>query len=381
VGDLVEEGDGPILTIRYKVSEGASSGQCIDLNPKDVSVSDENKKPLKVVVEQGEFCITGGGEDETTTTSPVTTTTEIPSLTTTAKITSNITTTIPKITRQTPLDITTTTAYEDTTPETSYTTTTKESTTKKRELPESPTDTSNEMTTTVPSSLYRVIISPSSVTINSGDVVKYSVKTFFEGKEVEGTYSWELVPASTIGSVIDDSGQFTAGNNMRDTVITETIQSTDTRNGNSLGLASLTIEAYKEPPVGCTSSISPSSATVLPGDSLTFSVRNLGESCEKGSFIWRVNSRIGSWISANGVYTAGNNQSRNSVYDIIIVKDTVNNLTSDAMVTVLSREKVAHVASDTTQKSQQEILSLKIPIAIIVLIILASIVLFWRIKR
>ena len=381
VGDLVEEGDGPILTISYKVSEGASSGQCIDLNPKDVSVSDENKKPLKVVVEQGEFCITGGGEDETTTTSPATTTTEGSTLTTTARIISDIpTTTIPKITKSATLDITTTIAYEDTTPETAYTTTTKEPTSKTPESAESKKEIT-PATTILPSSPYRVVITPSSVTLDSGGAVKFSAKTISDGDELEGSFLWEIVPASTIGSTIDENGLLTAGNNMRDTVITETIQSTDTRNGNSLGLASVTIEAYKKPPVGCTSSISPSSATVLPGDSLTFSVRNLGESCEKGSFIWRVNSRIGSWISANGVYTAGNNQSRNSVYDIIIVKDTVNNLTSDAMVTVSSGEN----GFQSTPKAKQNVFGggiyLKILILFVFIAFTIGIILFKTIKR
>lgn len=106
----------------------------------------------------------------------------------------------------------------------------------------------------------------------------------------------------------------------------------------------------------------------------------------KGLYQWKTNSGIGSQISANGIYTAGNNETGNSVIDIIIIKDTINNISNDAIATVLSREKVAQIATDATQKSHQETLSgrgtyTKFLIIIIVLIILTGIVLFWKIKR
>jgi len=54
--NFIEEGTGPIFTLRYDVSEEASSGQCINLNPKDVKVADEFSNPLDVVSVPGEFC-------------------------------------------------------------------------------------------------------------------------------------------------------------------------------------------------------------------------------------------------------------------------------------------------------------------------------------
>ena len=54
--NFIEDGTGPIFTLRYDVSEEASSGQCVNLNPQNVRVSDEFLNPLDVVSVPGEFC-------------------------------------------------------------------------------------------------------------------------------------------------------------------------------------------------------------------------------------------------------------------------------------------------------------------------------------
>ena len=92
-------------------------------------------------------------------------------------------------------------------------------------------------------------------------------------------------------------------------------------------------------------------------------------------------SKMDSHISKNGIYTAGNNESGDVAFDIVLVKDTINNISIDAMITVLSEEKVAQTTSGAIQKSPLKALSSKVLIIILVLITLTGIVLFWKIKR
>lgn len=55
-GDLIQEGSGQVMRISYTVSEDAPAGQCVDLTPQQVLVSNEDNKPLPAVAEKGTFC-------------------------------------------------------------------------------------------------------------------------------------------------------------------------------------------------------------------------------------------------------------------------------------------------------------------------------------
>lgn len=76
--DSIEEGTGPIFTITYDVTGEAPAGECRDLNPEGVKVSDEigEISPEDVITEPGEFCFSSSS----TTTTTTTTTTTIPSI-------------------------------------------------------------------------------------------------------------------------------------------------------------------------------------------------------------------------------------------------------------------------------------------------------------
>lgn len=386
----LEEGEGSVLIINYDVSERSPAGECRALNPENVIVADENNQSLVVIAETGEFCFEGGSGDETSTTTtskiPITTTTILSTKTTTTKTTSDIkVTTIPRTT--------TTPAVSDitmmptpgtlTTPKTHTITTTitiREPTTKTKELSESIAEISSKTITSPLSSHYQVFISPSSIALSSGEAVEFRATTIANGQKVKGIYRWELIPASHIGSSINENGLFTAGNNTSSYTIKESVQATDTLHDNSKAIVTVTITIKKPSAVGCTLSISPSSVTLFPGDTITFSAKTFGERCVESSYKWKILSKMDSHISKNGLYTAGNNESGDSAFDIVLVKDTINNISIDAMVTVLSKEKVVQAAPDDTQKPQQRSLFLKVLI-IIVLIILTSVVLYWRIKR
>ena len=281
-----------------------------------------------------------------------------------------------------------------TTPITLNTSTIPESNTKTIESPAIKTKLSSKTTTAlIPpttilfSSPYRVAISPSSVMLNSGGMVQFSIKTISDENEVKGKYLWKIVPASSIGSIIDENGLFTAGNNTSGSIIKETVLATDHLHESNYLTATVTINVKKQPLVGCELLINLTSATILPGDTIRFFAKNFGESCMEGSHKWKTNSKIGSKISENGLYTAGNNASGNSAIDIIIVKDTTNRISTDAIVTVLSTEKVAQVVPDSTQKPQQESLSGRgiystvLFIIVLTSLFLVGIVLFRRLKR
>ena len=241
-------------------------------------------------------------------------------------------------------------------------------------------------TTAIPlSSPYQVLISPSPVELSSSGVLRLVAKTLSQGTEVGGKYSWNIVPASTIGSTIDENGQFTAGSNASTYKIKETIRVTDTLHENSETTAIVTINIKQPSSTGCELSIGPSSATLFPGDAITFSVKNLGKRCVEGSYKWKILSKIDSHISRKGLYTAGNNESGDSTFDIVIVEDTTNNSKADAIVTVVSKGTGVQVAPNATYKPQQEALFgtgiYSRVLIVIVLIILTGIVVFWKIKR
>jgi len=196
-------------------------------------------------------------------------------------------------------------------------------------------------TTTVqaPLSAYRIIIAPSALTVNPGSVSRLSARTLFQGKEVEGAYDWKVFPASSIGSTIDKNGQFTAGSNASGVNVMETIQVTDTRNGTTAETV-FTITAQPKAADACQLTISPSSAMLYPGDTVVFSGRSFGEKCREGAYKWRVNTRIGSEIAADGTYRAGKHSIGKETIDIIIMEDAANSMTEQALVTVLVPESV-----------------------------------------
>ena len=74
-GGGLEVGTGPVFNVKYDISSSAPEGECRDLNPEDVSVvggSGEDKQPLDVTSEAGEFCFITTSTTTTTTTPPIT---------------------------------------------------------------------------------------------------------------------------------------------------------------------------------------------------------------------------------------------------------------------------------------------------------------------
>jgi hypothetical protein len=70
--DRIEEGTGPILTIKYDAAQNASEGLCVKLNPKDADISDSSNVPLpdnETSLEPGEFCFVESSTTTTTTSS------------------------------------------------------------------------------------------------------------------------------------------------------------------------------------------------------------------------------------------------------------------------------------------------------------------------
>ncbi|MCK5185678.1 MAG: hypothetical protein KAR43_01010, partial [Deltaproteobacteria bacterium] len=284
-------------------------------------------------------------------------------------------------------DITTTRTYGPTTTQkTSNLTTITESV----KAPESITRISPKLNTTTLSSPYRVFISPSSVTINSGEMVLFRSKTIFDENGLKGKYRWKIDPASPIGSTIDENGILTAGINTADSALQETVWVTDIIHENTYATGTVTITGKKQLPLGCELSTSPSAATIFSEDTIKIFAKNFGRKCLKGSYEWKIYSIIGSQISADGLYTAGNNDTGNSAIDIIIVKDSANNSSADSMITVLPSEKFARVTPDSTEKPQPEAVSRKgtyskvliviIPITLLVIVTI-GIVLFRKNKQ
>jgi len=79
-GDLIEKGTGPIFTIKYNVSENAPGGECRNLNPENIKISDESGNPISpasITSTPGEFCF---NEIATTSAIASSTTTTISSI-------------------------------------------------------------------------------------------------------------------------------------------------------------------------------------------------------------------------------------------------------------------------------------------------------------
>jgi hypothetical protein len=170
--------------------------------------------------------------------------------------------------------------------------------------------------------------------IHSRGLLAFNAQTITGGREVQGKYKWEIQPPSAIGSAIDADGIFTAGINTSASPVQETIRVTDTSNKSISSTATITIEGVKEPTEGCALLVTPSSAEIVPGNVISFTAAKLGKTCGEGSYQWKVSSKIGSSITEDGVYTAGVNRGKEAALDIIIVKDRIEDLSIDALVTV-----------------------------------------------
>jgi hypothetical protein len=301
-GEFIDAGTGPLIELRYDASPSAVEGTCQDLTLENVTMPsciDDGSggctagPPLAdVVLQSGQFCFDDTLPTTTTsTTSPTTTTTTSPT----------------------------------TTPTT--------------------TPTTIPSTTSTVSPLYEVSISPSLATLDSGATLQFSAKTTDNGEEVEGTYSWEIVPVSAIGSSIDGDGLFAAGENAAAASIEETVKVTDTAHQNKSATATVIIKV-KEPPLpGCEVRINPAPATVASGDMLTFTAQTIGDDCETSDFDWSVDSDIGSAIDGEGNYTAGSNKTESPVTDTVTVVDRANgDFSADATIDVEAEDVQKTVA-------------------------------------
>lgn len=366
MGDVIPVGNGPILEIYYNVSETAPPGESINLKSKNEVVSPATKSiqqgrekfdPVTIHTENGSFFITDASEEEeeeeekTTTTSPDDPSendTEEPDKTSNQGIatsqlasdsnrrkssggTSQLTYGSPR--RTTPATITSPEISDRQAP----TRRTSKSTQESSQRRSSGTTTVSDFGSSGP----RIIVSPESVTLTSGDLIALAPQTINGGTKVEGNYSYKITPPSSIESTIDDDGLFTAGTNTTSSNIEETIRVTDTHNENATATVTVTITGRKQPSSGCELSISPSSATLSPENSMAFAAHNLGTECGEGLYEWRVNSTIGSSINAQGFYQAGKNRNMDPALDIVMVTDTVNKISSDVIVTVLSGTEAA----------------------------------------
>lgn len=345
-GDVIKEGTGPIVSIKYDVSEDAPSG-CFDLVPKGAGAKGTGApgpgrlNELKVMSDPGQFCISeSSGADSTTSTGETPATTSIASPAddqtegTSGDLTPRPDTQSPRTLspgRQTPLSGKTPDSLE--TPFLPPDGSAGRSSSRRSE--KTPTGTTTSITAA--SSPSRLVISPSASVINSKGVVVLGAQTIAGGREVPGRYTWEIIPPSTIGSSIDPDGVFTAGNNTSSSPVEETIRVTDTTNRDISATATITIEGLQAPPEGCALSLSPSSADVVSGSIITFTASKLGRTCDEGTYQWKVNSKIGSTITAEGVYTAGFNPHPTPAIDIVMIKE--GSLTADALLTVQPNEE------------------------------------------
>ena len=359
-GDTIAQGKGPIANINFKISENAPSG-CITLKPKFASAGRPkiqgvlNQRELTVMPEQGQFCISGGSGDDTTTTprsgdtgdteSPETAGDE-PAAGTAATNSSNAAANAQTANAQSGLRTPVgglTTGGQEASPETDTFNSTGGSSRNrtagsKSSAASRETDTRSAGASGTKSASAnedsRLIISPSLSVINSKEILALDAQTIAGGREVPGKYKWEIFPPSGIGSTIDADGIFTAGINTSGSPVQETIRVTDTSNKSMSATATITIEGIKEPSEGCALLLTPSSAEISPGNVITFTAKKVGKTCAEGAYQWKVSSKIGSTITGAGLYTAGFNRTNEESLDIIMIKDSRDNLSSDALVTV-----------------------------------------------
>lgn len=178
-------------------------------------------------------------------------------------------------------------------------------------------------TTTTSIQVCTITISPPSVTLNSGGSRQFKALTNCNGEVVEGTYSWEIIPASTIESSISSDGLFVAGNNETESDIQETVKVTDIDHGNASDIATVTIKRKEKPIPECEVTITPSTKTIYTGEIVTFSAATTcDEEPVEGTYSWSVDSSIESDIDGSGFYTSGHTDT--DVTDTVTVTDTAN---------------------------------------------------------
>ena len=180
---------------------------------------------------------------------------------------------------------------------------------------------------------YSVVLTPSTAIVESEETVQFEAETRYGQSVVSGTYTFEIVGGSSIGSDITTDGLYTAGSNDTPSDITETVQVTDTDH-NKTDTSFVTV---KSEIAGCTVEISPASAEVESNETVQFeATTTCGDEEVSGTYQWEViSTTIGSTINAGGLYTAGINTTGAGVMDTVQVTDTDNDATTSVEVTVL----------------------------------------------
>lgn len=185
-------------------------------------------------------------------------------------------------------------------------------------------------------------IDPAGTVAASGEMVPLQAVTRLNGSIVSGTYLWELLDDSPIGSTVFDNGTFTAGQNYEDTYVQETVIVTDTKNAAISARAVVFVKPLRDV---CEVRIAPENETVFSGDSIAFTADTVcGEVPVDGDYRWLVVSEIGSAVDQNGLYVSGNTDM--DATDIIMVFD-VNNWNILALATVHVRGAYIEVTPNT----------------------------------
>jgi hypothetical protein len=387
-GDLIEAGSGPILSINYAVKGNAPPEECFPLivlrkaRKFESKASDENNNPLTVTSLSGSFCFTeAGDEDEDEEEDDLNENSD-------------------GLDEPTEKDVSDTGSnqlsagssrinFSDNAIQPTASSIQKKDTANVRSggsslrqpstrgttasLQESRGSNPSATTTIVPSSSgsspARVIVSPESLTLTSGDLITLDPQTLDEGIVVPGDYSYDITPPSPIGSTVSADGQFTAGINRSSETIEENIKVTDTSHENASTFVVISVAGIRRPSSECELSISPSSATLSSGDSVSFTVKNVGKKCSEGLYEWKVNSKIDSSINQQGIYRAGNNKDTQQVLDIVMVMDTINKVSTDVIITVAgvsSAQKNPQPSQTTGKRTYPNLLIFLTPLAILV---------------
>jgi len=100
--------------------------------------------------------------------------------------------------------------------------------------------TTQAIVTVSPKELVVTIIPPSA-TLPSGGNQQFTAITTVDGQVESGTYTWQISPASTIGSSISSFGIYNAGSNNSSNTVTETIVVTDTAHRNASATAIVSV--------------------------------------------------------------------------------------------------------------------------------------------
>ncbi len=383
-GDLIGPGNGPILNISYAVKGNAPPEECITLRilkkarEIESKASDENKIPLSLTTISGQFCFLENTDEEDEETEENAenlddATEESMSETSTNQLSpgSNRINFSGGALQPTASNMQET---ETATVRSGGSSFRQPSTRGTASAPQesrrsTPASTSTPVSNVSGSSRTRVIVSPETATLTSGDLIILDPQTLDEGIVVKGDYTYEITPTSSIGSTISADGQFTAGINRSSEDIEETIKVTDTAHENASTSVVIIVAGTGEPSSECELSISPSSVTLSPGDSISFSVKNIGKKCSEGLYEWKVNSKIDSSINQQGIYRAGNNKEMNQVLDIVMVTDSVNKVSTDVIITVTGvspAQKNPQLLETAGRTAYPKLLIFLTPLAIVV---------------